>query len=619
MPAIPRRWESGSLSFQYAGFVNPTVNLSQLNGGQGVPQGSIQITDRSGATAVVNLSSAQTIDDVVNAINETSGIRVTASTVGGHIQLTDNTGSTVSNLQVQEVNGGTTAAALGLAGINTASNVAEGQNILTISGSTGLSELNGGLGVRTNNVLPDLNITLHDGTNVSLDLDQLPILGTPVTGTTNDSNVNARLTFSATQNGSAYVGTTVSFVNDPAVQEGNETVSYDATSKALVFHISAGHTTANDIVNALAKNSSVSALFTATPSTAGNGTGLVSASDVALLTGPDASATTPGTLGSGSQVVFTAKQSGSTFDNVQIQFVNNPSITAGQETVAFDSQANTLTFQISAGQTTANDIVAALNNNPTASQVFTAALPQGSSGSGLISTSDSVVTTGGAIVEPQPSGAISTIQDVLNAINAAAPGKISASINSQGTGITLQDLTTGSGTFSVADATGSHAADDLGLTATTSGNTINGNPLVGGLDSVLLRTLNGGAGVGTLGTINIQDRTGKSTTVDLSSAQTLSDVIQDINSAATAAGVGITASVNSGRTGLLLTDTTGSTGGNLVVSDADSNKTAESLGIAANVASSTFNSGSLHAQFVSQNTLLSSLNGGSGVGSGTCR
>ncbi len=322
-------------------------------------------------------------------------------------------------------------------------------------------------------------------------------------------------------------------------------------------------------------------------------------------------------MSSNARLTFTAKQSGSSYDNVKVQFVNNSSITAGNETVAYDATNKTLTFQIAAGQTTANDIATALKNNPTASQVFGATLSSGSNGTGLISTSDGVVTTGGAIVEPEPAGAVSTLNDVINAINGAAPGKIQAAISADGTGLTVTDLTSGSGTFSITDAANSHAADDLGLNVAASGNTITGNPLTGGLNSVLLRNLNGGAGLGTLGQLNLQDRSGKSTSVNLASAQTLGDVIQDINTATAGADVGITASVNQARNGIILTDTTGSTNDNLVVSDGDSTKTAEALGIATNSATSSVNSGSLHLQFVNQNTLLSSLNGGQGVPQGT--
>ena len=243
----------------------------------------------------------------------------------------------------------------------------------------------------------------------------------------------------------------------------------------------------------------------------GNGAGIVSNSDVAYLTGPQATATTPGTLSSNAQIKFTAVDGGSTYDNVSVEFVDNPSIQAGHETVAYDDSnpSNpTLVFQIAAGQTTAGDIINALNNDPTASKVFTAANANGSNGTGLVSTSDDVTTSGGALVTASPEGAESTLQDVLNTLNAAAPGKLQASIAPNGQSIQLTDLTTGSGTFSVSDLNNSQAAVDLGLTAAASGNTITGTPLLAGLDFSLLRNLNGGQGLGQLGVLDLTDRSG---------------------------------------------------------------------------------------------------------------
>ena len=105
-----------------------------------------------------------------------------------------------------------------------------------------------------------------------------------------------------------------------------------------------------------------------------------------MTTGPQSTATTPGTLSPDAALKFTAVSGGSTYDNTQIQFVANPSITAGQETVSYDDSnpnSPTLVFQIAQGQTTANDIIAALKNNPTVSQLFTAANVAGERRHGL--------------------------------------------------------------------------------------------------------------------------------------------------------------------------------------------------------------------------------------------
>ena len=162
----------GTLTFRYGNTVDQGVSLSEINGGQGFTPGEIRITDRSGTSAVINLSDAQNIDDVVQAINSAGTIDVTASTDDGHIVLTDNTGETVSNLQVQEVDGGTTAASLGLADIDAAASTASGQNIVTLSKNLSLGALNDGMGIQTSasSTLPDISYTLHDGTTGTINL-----------------------------------------------------------------------------------------------------------------------------------------------------------------------------------------------------------------------------------------------------------------------------------------------------------------------------------------------------------------------------------------------------------------------------------------------------------------
>ncbi len=55
--------------------MNRPKALNALNGGAGVRPGTIRITDRSGATAEIDLSTAVTVDDVLNAINGSTAIR----------------------------------------------------------------------------------------------------------------------------------------------------------------------------------------------------------------------------------------------------------------------------------------------------------------------------------------------------------------------------------------------------------------------------------------------------------------------------------------------------------------------------------------------------------------
>ena len=150
---------------------------------------------------------------------------------------------------------------------------------------------------------------------------------------------------------------------------------------------------------------------------------------------------------------------------MQVEFQNNDSITAGHETVAYDTtdpNSPKLVFQVAEGQTTASDIVQALANNSSVSQLFTASLPTGDSGTGLISTADTATTNGGEIVEPVSSDAPTTIGDILNALNSADPGKLQAQISADGQGIELIDNSGGSGAFSISDLNSSQAVEGLG-------------------------------------------------------------------------------------------------------------------------------------------------------------
>jgi len=88
------------------------TRLSDISGtsNDGIRLGSIQISDGS-VTKVVDLSSAQSIGDVVRLINQAGVGSVTASISGQGLTLT---GSTTENISVQDV-GGTAAADLGIA------------------------------------------------------------------------------------------------------------------------------------------------------------------------------------------------------------------------------------------------------------------------------------------------------------------------------------------------------------------------------------------------------------------------------------------------------------------------------------------------------------------------
>ena len=160
----------GTLSFRFGNNVQTGVDLEMLNAGEGITRGSIRITDRSGIRSDIDLSTARSIDDVLDAINANAAINVTAIGQGDGIRLIDNTGQSVSNLRVEEVGSGTTAASLGLAGIDVAASMADSADLMRLYDDLDLDLLNDGNGVYKTETLPDIRYTLSDGTTGTIDL-----------------------------------------------------------------------------------------------------------------------------------------------------------------------------------------------------------------------------------------------------------------------------------------------------------------------------------------------------------------------------------------------------------------------------------------------------------------
>ncbi|MBN1912706.1 MAG: flagellar filament capping protein FliD [Pirellulales bacterium] len=208
-----------------------------------------------------------------------------------------------------------------------------------------------------------------------------------------------------------------------------------------------------------------------------------------------------------------------------------------------------------------------------------------------------------------------TVGDVVAAFNEINPDKLRMEISPDGDRLVIRDLTEGEGTFKVESMEGrrTEVAEDLGINVASEDGVIVGRRLLGGAKSVLLSSLNGGKGLGALGTVELTDHSGATDTVNLGNAETLQDVVNALN----AADVGILAQINEARNGIQLIDTTGKHASNLIVADADSAETVSKLGIAVDSINTSINSGDLHLQVISYNTRLEDLNGGAGVAKGT--
>ncbi|MEI8197133.1 MAG: flagellar cap protein FliD N-terminal domain-containing protein, partial [Phycisphaerae bacterium] len=177
--------------------LNKPLKLATLNGGAGVASGSIQINTADGASKMVDLSAAVTIQDVVDRING-AGANVTAAIKGDKLTLVD--GTTGGNtLNITNVSGGTTATDLGLTQVVAQGNTLTGADINRLALTTSLSNLNGGNGVRTT--------------------------GTSATDFTITTNLNGTVaSFSVALNGANTLGDVINKINTAATSGGKQSV-----------------------------------------------------------------------------------------------------------------------------------------------------------------------------------------------------------------------------------------------------------------------------------------------------------------------------------------------------------------------------------------------------------
>ena len=213
--------------------------------------------------------------------------------------------------------------------------------------------------------------------------------------------------------------------------------------------------------------------------------------------------------------------------------------------------------------------------------------------------------------------AVERINEQIDAQLAGDPPSVQVQINAAGTALEVVNTSGASVTF--ADPSGRATASDLGIAGSFAAGTGSGTRILAGLNSTLLKTINGGSGIGVngsgLGELAITNRLGASQTVTFAADASIDDVIRAVNESGLA---GISASLNAEGTGILLTDSNASPTSNLIIQGAS----AASLGLdtgASGVAASSKDSESLEHAYVTRATLVSALNGGQGIGTGKFR
>lgn len=450
---------TGQITVRRGSSLSRPVKLDLLNSGQGVRRGQIQITDRSGTSATVDLRSAVTAQDVVDTINN-AAVGVTASVNGGQFILSDTTGQT-GTLSVTEVGSGKAAQDLGLLQSVSSSTLA-GSTVLNVTDQFTLNLLNDGNGLRQVANANELRVNLASGSQVEVNLD----------GVSTVQDVLSKLN-TAGQTGSTF---TAALVNDRIVITDNttgtgtlsvESLSGSNAAEVLGLNKSASGTT-------LTGGRLVAGLNSVLLKNLRGGQGIAQLGSVSLTDRTGASATidlsgaetlddvlsaindSPLALqaersANGTGIVVRDK-SGSTTSNLIIADV-------GAGTVAADLG---IAINAAADQTTATTLNLRSINEATSLDRYTLAGNRVATGSFKIT--DAAGNSGIVNI----TGSTRTVGDVLDKIRATGLA-VTARLNSTGDGIELIDNSGGTGTFAVTELGGRTAADLRLTTAATTG------------------------------------------------------------------------------------------------------------------------------------------------------
>jgi len=455
----------GRLTFRFGDHVQRTARLECFGGGNGVVRGKICITDRSGATAEIDLSTVQTVDEVLEAVNGNNTINVTAVAHGDGLRLIDNTGQTASNLKVEEIAGGTTADSLGLAGIDVAASVADGQDMLWLYQDLELDMLNDGTGILVDPILSDIEYQLRDGTTGQIDLSPIESGG---------SNVIEETT----------LGEILDVINAAVPEklqvqiapDGDRLIITDLTEGAGTFQLQSLHDS-NALADLGLDGQAVDGQITGRRIFGGAGTVLLSSLGGPTGLGPLGLLDLTDRSGTSDTVDLADAE---TLDEV-IDAIN----AAGVEILAQVNQARNGIELVDTTGSTAGNLVVANGDGETATadklgiavddnvtkvnsgdlhlQVIAhnTLLDNMNGGAGVALGMFSIFDTAGVSRELNLSEDTKTIGDVIRQINLLSLGVV-AEINETGDGIRIRDTAHGSGTLQIIEGS-STAAKDLHL------------------------------------------------------------------------------------------------------------------------------------------------------------
>jgi len=593
----------GSIALEVGqGRVNKSTKLSELNGGTGVKRGFITITDRSGASADIDITKAVTVNDVLEAINQNETINVNARVTGvidangsgDRIVVEDLTdpaalpaGTTIGNLIVADKTGGSTALDLGIVG-NTATDRLDGRDLLRLSTDTLLSTLNDGNGIGR---LPqgskegDLKFTTPQSTfSVSLSSFLADHMDTDIRALNSGNGVRLGIMRITDRSGkSAEVDFTDStrppvrtaadirqrIIDD--TKAGGLSISATAVNSEFII------TDQSTVVKELAKPLIIEDVSGSTATDLG----IAQSVDNASIVGGDVYRVQ--TVGDLINAINYAPANNEAIVRARISDDGNRivleavgldtvTVTAGKDaTAAADLGLLDATFDINSGAQS-KQLLSGLN---------TVSLSSLDGGQGFTPGQFSLTDAAGlTTTAPIDFSSARTLQDVIDLINANNQTSITASVNDAGNGLALRDESGGTGSLIVTDATGSTFAAQLGIAGT---HDIATSPVVAGNNlqfqyvsrQTSLENFNNGKGVA-IGSFDVTDSTGNLRSINLpATAKNLGDVIDAINVLANNA---FTARINDTGDGILIEDQAGGTGP-LVIANNGNSRSASDLHI----------------------------------------
>ncbi|MBX2851595.1 MAG: flagellar filament capping protein FliD [Phycisphaeraceae bacterium] len=543
--------------------IDSETRLSNLNGGEGINRGYIRITDRSGATSLVDLRAVVSVSDVIERINTSTGTNVLAQVDGDRLTITDVSGGS-GDLLITDVGTNGTATALGIAGNSTLDadgddTVLTGTNINAVGSSTLISSLNDGKGIRTDGG-SDLVINYSGGT-ATIDLSDLLTLGDIFDAI--DAETSGVVT--AQQNAD---GTGISLTDTGGSGVGFNVASGNGSSALVDLGLTDGQadddadgTISGERVIASINSKLLRDLFGGAGITGiiGEGRAPINSSTTIANLFQGAGLSTTGDAAADIEILD--KNGSSLQINIDglatlgdlLDQINNDAGTDLSASITGDGEL--LIEDISGG--TGNLTIQDLGASSAAAELGIGVQADVTSATSvnldpvIVPAADAQITITDSLGNAALLGIgdARSVQDILDAINNAGIG-VSASLNNAGNGLTITDTAGGAGDLAIADTVGS-AASQLGLLGTFS----DGVADSGDLDYAYVT---GGARIDDLGItrgrFTITDSQGIDFTVDLTQGNelTIDDIITEINGASP--GGRVTAEVNATGDGINLID-----------------------------------------------------------------